>query len=192
MTKDFANRSGSKKKSKSAGSRSRPAQRKRNKAPAKTIFHGASFSAGIVLGIVLAVLGAYAPEIFEDELVQLTEQRERRAPINFEFDQILSNSEVVTDPRIYLNQNDDDPGKPMEYLLQAASFRSQDDAEVMRVKLLLMDLPTNSYRVQLENGTWFRVLTGPFSTQSQAQRAMTRLRQHNISALLIKRPVSSG
>ena len=192
MTKDFANRSGPKKKSKSAGSRSSPAQRKPKKAPAKTIFHGASFSAGIVLGIVLAVLGAYAPEIFEDELVQLTEQRESRAPISFEFDQILSNSEVVTDPGIYLSPNDDDPDKPMEYLLQAASFRSQDDAEVMRVKLLLMDLPTNSYRVQLENGTWFRVLTGPFSTQRQAQRAMTRLRQHNISALLIKRPVSSG
>ncbi len=192
MTKDFANRSGPKKKSKSAGSRSRPAQRKRKKAPAKTIFHGASFSAGIVLGIVLAVLGAYAPELFEDELVQLTEQRESRAPISFEFDQILSNSEVVTDPGIYLSPNDDDPDKPMEYLLQAASFRSQNDAEVMRVKLLLMDLPTNSYRVQLENGTWFRVLTGPFSTQRQAQRAMTRLRQHNISALLIKRPVSSG
>ncbi len=192
MTKDFANRSSPKKKSKSASSRPRPAQRKRKKAPAKTIFHGASFSAGIVLGIVLAVLGAYAPELFEDELVQLTEQREHRAPISFEFDQILSNSEVVTDPRIYLSANDDDPDKPMEYLLQAASFRSQNDAEVMRVKLLLMDLPTNSYRVQLENGTWFRVLTGPFSTQSQAQRAMTRLRQHNISALLIKRPVSSG
>lgn len=145
-----------------------------------------------MLGIVLAVLGAYAPELFEEELVQFTEQRKPRASISFEFDQILSNSEVVSDPRIYLSPNDADPDKPVEYLLQAASFRNQDDAEVMRVKLLLMDLPTNSYRVQLENGTWFRVLTGPFSTQIQAQRAMTRLRQHNISALLIKRPVSSG
>ncbi len=189
MPKDFANRPISKKKSKSAGSRSKSAPRRR---PAKTIFHGASFSAGIVLGVVLAVLGAYTPQLFEVELLQITEQRAQAAPVlRFEFDQILRNSEVVTDPRAYGNPKDEDAERSMEYLLQAASFRSRSDAEGLRASLLLMDLPTNSYRVQLETGAWFRVLVGPFTTQNQAQRAMTRLRQHNISALLIKRPISS-
>ncbi len=194
MPKDFANRPNSKAKSKSTGfrPRSKPTQRKRSKARAKTIFHGASFSAGIVLGIMLAVLGAYAPELFEVELLQITEQRGRAAPaVRFEFDEILRNSEVVTDPRAYVNPKDSDTERSMEYLLQAASFRNRSDAEGLRASLLLMDLPTNSSRVQLESGAWFRVLVGPFPTQNQAQHAMTRLRQHNISALLIKRPISS-
>ena len=192
MPKDFANRPGPKKKSKSSGSRPRakPTPRKR---PAKPLFHGASFSAGIVLGVVLAVLGAYAPQLFENELKQITERREREAPpLHFEFDQLLRNSEVVTDPEAYVTPKQEDAGRSMEYLLQAASFRNEDDAEVLRASLLLMDLQTNSYRVQLESGTWFRVLVGPFPTQIQAQRAMTRLREHNISALLMKRPIATG
>ena len=189
MPKDFANRTGPKKKSKSSGSLRR-APKKRNKPPTKTIFHGASFSAGIVLGIMLAVLGAYAPQLFEDELKQITERREQAGQISFEFDRILRESEVVTDPSVYVTPEDEKPGKAMEYLLQAGSFRSEDDAGGLRASLLLMDLPTNSYRVQLENGAWFRVLVGPFTGREEAQRAMTRLRQRNISALLIKRPVS--
>lgn len=189
MPKDFANRTGSKKKLKSSGPQRR-ASKKRRKAPARTIFHGASFSAGIVLGIVLAVLGAYAPQLFEDELKQITERREQVGQISFEFDRILRESEVVTDPSVYLVPGDEKSTKAVEYLLQAGSFRSEDDAGGLRASLLLMDLPTNSYRVQLENGAWFRVLVGPFPTQDTAQRAMTRLRQRNISALLIKRPVS--
>ncbi len=191
MPKDFANRPKSKQKSRSNGPRPRakPAQRKRKKAAAKTLFHGASFSAGIVLGIVLAVLGAYAPQLFEDELKQISERREQASPVlRFEFDKLLRDSEVVTDPGIYSIPKDN-AGVKTEYLLQAASFRNQDDAEGLRATLLLLGLPTNSYRVQLESGSWFRVLVGPFSTQLQAQRAMTRLRKENISALLIKRPV---
>ena len=194
MPKDFANRAAAKKKPKSSGSRPRmkSAPRKRKQTRPRTLFHGASFSAGIVAGVVLVALGAYAPELFEVELLQMTEQRERAAPpLRFEFDQILRNSEVVTDPQVYVSPKDEDARASTEYLLQAASFRDQNDAEGLRASLLLMDLPTNSYRVQLENGAWFRVLVGPFPNQNQAQRAMTRLRQHNISALLIKRPISS-
>ncbi|MCZ6618417.1 MAG: SPOR domain-containing protein [Gammaproteobacteria bacterium] len=193
MPKDFANRSSPTKKSRSAGRpHAKAAPGKRNKAPAKTIFHGASFSAGIVLGVLLAVLGAYVPSFFEDGLKQITERRLQAAPaLRFEFDQILRHGEIVTDPRAYVAPKDAEADKSMEYLLQAASFRSQDDAEGLRAILLLMDLPTNSQRVRLENGAWFRVLVGPFSTQVQAQRVMTRLRQRNISALMIKRPVSS-
>jgi cell division protein FtsN len=69
------------------------------------------------------------------------------------------------------------------FTLQAASFRSPDDANRLRAALLLMDLPASTTSSALADGVWYRVTVGPFSSRAEAERAMTRMREQNISAI---------
>jgi cell division protein FtsN len=72
---------------------------------------------------------------------------------------------------------------PETFMLQAASFRSRDDAERLRAALLLLDLPASTTTSSLPSGVWHRVTVGPFHSRAQAERALTRLREHNIDAI---------
>jgi cell division septation protein DedD len=69
------------------------------------------------------------------------------------------------------------------FTLQAASFRSADDANRLRAALLLMDLPATMTTSSLGDGVWYRVSVGPFSDRAEAERAMSRLREQNIAAI---------
>ena len=72
-------------------------------------------------------------------------------------------------------------------MLQAASFRSREDAERLRAALLLMDLPAATEAKSLSSGHWYRVTVGPFDSPVQAQRALTRLREKDIAAIRLNR-----
>ena len=76
--------------------------------------------------------------------------------------------------------------QPQHYLLQAASLRESADADALRARLILLGMPAKSEKVTLASGTWYRVTVGPFVSQTEAQRAMTRLREMNLSALMLK------
>lgn len=139
---------------------------------------------------------------------------ETRPQLTFEFDDLLRNSQVIADPEPY--RSDPPPtaapapsgspettaaaapvasapaataatAAPAEYLLQAASFRSRNDAERLRAALLLMDLPAATHAISLDSGTWYRVTVGPFDNEATAQRALTRLRENDIAAIWARR-----
>jgi cell division protein FtsN len=69
------------------------------------------------------------------------------------------------------------------FTLQAASFRSADDANRLRATLLLMDLPASTSSSSLADGVWYRVTVGPFADRADAERAMSLLRDQNIPAI---------
>ena len=83
-----------------------------------------------------------------------------------------------------------------EYLLQAGSFRRRDDAERMRGWLMLYSglpdvqgLSVTASAVELrEQGTWHRVLIGPFPDRDAVNEAMAHLRQRDVATLLLERP----
>jgi cell division septation protein DedD len=77
----------------------------------------------------------------------------------------------------------DPPAQRETFTLQAASFRSRDDADRLRATLLLLDLPATTTISSLPSGVWYRVTVGPFEDRGQAEQAMTRLRENNISAI---------
>jgi len=145
-----------------------------------------------VLGAGLVLLGAYAPELLKASAERIEARQPDNAAstpeVRFEFDELLRNSEVVSTPEDYpATFEDEQPNQTTQYLLQAASFRDSEDADTLRAQLLLLSLPTRVDQVQLDNGRWYRVTVGPFSSQADAQRAMTRLRQHNLGAVLRKK-----
>ena len=208
MSKDFANRKpkAGTRKAASAGAPKRGAttrratprkpnakrsagQSRKRRTQQTTFFHGPSFSGGVVLGAFLVLAGAYLPDIFRETANQTlaVKSREAREPVQFEFDERLRKSEVRTDPDTYADDANPNMNQAMEYLIQAASFQAMDDAESLRAQLILIDLPVRTTAVRVGDTPWYRVTVGPFLSQVEAGRAMTRLRELNLDAFLIKR-----
>ncbi|MFW6092949.1 MAG: SPOR domain-containing protein [Pseudomonadota bacterium] len=167
----------------------------RSGSPAKrTFFHAPSFSGGVVLGAVIVLGTAYLPELLSSDepagppADTGAADNAERPELTFEFDDLLRNSKVTADPEPYRSEAAETTDTDETIVLQAASFRSEDDAERLRAALLLMDLPAATQTISLANGRWYRVTVGPFDRRVEAERAMTRLRERDISAMWTKRP----
>ncbi|HEX7037627.1 MAG TPA: SPOR domain-containing protein [Pseudomonadales bacterium] len=157
----------------------------------RTLFHAPSFSAGVVMGAAVVLGAAYLPELLGGENPAEPTAPAAAAPepeLTFEFDDLLRNSRVTADPDIYATDPEPAAAADEEILLQAASFRSREDAERLRAALLLMDLPATTSSITLSSGLWYRVTVGPFERKVEAERALTRLREKNIAAIWTRRP----
>lgn len=75
----------------------------------------------------------------------------------------------------------------MEYLLQVASFKHEDDAEGLRAELILMNLEAYSQSVKVKGEDWFRVMVGPFDNRSRLAKARGILVSNNHSPVTLKR-----
>lgn len=114
---------------------------------------------------------------------QTTAKDEKR----FEFYEMLPKSEVTTsDPTVYKSTPKTAVAQ-QQYLLQAGSFRSAQDADRMRAQLILLGLPNvRSEKTTSGNGVWYRVRTGPFKNRTELSVATNKLAKQNIFPLKIK------
>ena len=81
--------------------------------------------------------------------------------------------------------------RPKEYILHAAHFFREEDAQVMQAELMLDGLPVSlSTSPRDVGGAWYRVLVGPYSTEPEAQKALGHLRERDIPAQILARPQS--
>ncbi|MCS5588002.1 MAG: SPOR domain-containing protein, partial [Porticoccaceae bacterium] len=79
------------------------------------------------------------------------------------------------------------------YLLQVGSFKNKPDAESLRVQLLLLNLEAFVEPFETSSGdTWYRVLVGPFDSDSKSASARAKLSDNNLESLLLKRNNSSN
>ena len=182
MNKDFAERTSPKKRKPAAR---KPAQR-RTPTKNKITFHAPSFSSGAIVGAIVVLVAAYAPEIVGTSTpAQNSVVETQEAPkIRFEFPDLLKNNEVAANPETY-SAPPASSNVEKVFRIQAASFRSEDDANVLRAKLLLTDLPSSIEASEVSGEMWYRVIVGPFSEKVYADRALTRLRQQNLTAIRI-------
>lgn len=168
----------------------KPARQKsvRPRAPTKNKinFHAPSFSSGTLVGAAIVLIAAYAPEIIGSNNADSNRAAvvSQMPEISFEFPDLLKNNEVAANPETYSAPPIDADRKNI-YRIQVASFRNATDADVLRAKLLLSDLPSSIQSSKVSGETWYRVVVGPFEKQAIAQRAMTRLRQQNFTAIWI-------
>jgi hypothetical protein len=107
----------------------------------------------------------------------------------FDFYTLLPNQsitdEVVVEPAEVAQPR---TGEAAEmYLLQAGSFRQRDDADRRRAELLLLGLDPKVEETTGDNGRWFRVYIGPFSSQSSMAKARSLTAAQDIDTLLLKR-----
>lgn len=107
----------------------------------------------------------------------------------FEFYQILQNSEVDTS-HVDAYQSTPRGEQDFYYMLQAASFRSPEDADRMRAKLILSGIVEASIRKTIgkDEQPWYRVVLGPYDSRSKMNRAEDKLVSMSISSYSYKVP----
>lgn len=110
----------------------------------------------------------------------------------YDFYKLLENSDVP------VPKAEDSPYKSTpktgaakyQYTLQAASFRTSEQADRLKVNLILENLDTSIEEVDVKGTQYFRVMVGPFINRSKMNKAQDILANHRINALVIKKPIT--
>ncbi len=115
-----------------------------------------------------------------------TEQSDKNS---FDFYQLLPESEVEAPKVEAYKSTPKDPNKKTNTLLQAGSFRNKKDADSMRAKLILLNLPNVVVEktTNASGSVWYRVRVGPFANRSMLNKAEDILAQNHIAPLRINR-----
>ncbi len=109
----------------------------------------------------------------------------------FDFYDLLPEMEVVVPEQELKGDPTPEGVKPVEepgtYLLQAGSFRNQEQAEQLRARLGLLGYETSIQMVSIDNRqSWHRVRVGPFRNLTDLNKARSALKKNGIDAILIR------
>lgn len=73
------------------------------------------------------------------------------------------------------------------YLLQAGSFRQQQDADTLRANLALLGIDARIEQVELPGGeTWHRVRIGPFTSLAGVNEVRARMASQQIDSIILR------
>ncbi len=107
---------------------------------------------------------------------------------DYSFYEILPKSEVIP-PLVPEYKSTPKSAKSYSlYVLQAGSFRNEQDADRLRAELILQGLPNVvANKVESSSGAvWYRVRTGPFDSRSKLNKAQDQLVRMNLQPMQIK------
>jgi cell division protein FtsN len=109
----------------------------------------------------------------------------------YDFYKLLENSDVPV-PKAensnYTSTPKTDVAK-YQYHLQAASFRKNEQADSLKVNLIMENLDATVEQVSVKGTPYYRVMVGPFYNRSKMNKAQDILANHRINALVIKKPI---
>jgi cell division protein FtsN len=107
---------------------------------------------------------------------------------SFDFYTILPELEVAVPERELAakSQKSSAANNNVDYILQAGSFREHGQADQLKAKLALQGIDANIQSVQINQDTWYRVRIGPIHKMAELTATLKRLKQNNISAIIIK------
>lgn len=113
------------------------------------------------------------------------------APKSFDFYDRLPNFEVVVPEkdREVSRERDNTPAtitRPGMYVLQAGSYRKQEEADRIAAQLKKQGIDANVQRVAVDDDVWHRVRIGPIADLTELNRLRTRLRAADLDAMLIR------
>src|SRR3546814_15470364 len=72
------------------------------------------------------------------------------------------------------------------YYLQAGAFRSEQDAESVKARILLLGLPAEVQKGQSNGSTIHRVRVGPFKGIDEMNRSRARLGEEKIVSTVVR------
>jgi len=164
----------------------------------------AGFGLGLLVALLLYLQDVPLPKAVAPEAGPVAQPRGAQPPrdsaekrtagkaeqeLRFEFYTLLPESEVVI-PEQELNQRTPAGGTPQRppesYMLQAGSFRQEQQAEALKGELALVGIVAHIQRVNVDGDTWYRVRVGPFDSYEEIHRARRRLQENDINAIAVK------
>lgn len=74
-----------------------------------------------------------------------------------------------------------------EFILQAGSFRSAQEAERRRAQVQTLGFPTRQESVSAGGDTWYRVLVGPFTSRNAVTAARDKLASQHIDTIMVRK-----
>ncbi|SEP95502.1 Sporulation related domain-containing protein [Ectothiorhodospira magna] len=78
--------------------------------------------------------------------------------------------------------------QPGRYLLQAGSFRAQQEADRLRASLAMMGVEARIQPVTVNGDTWHRVQVGPFTDLDNLNRMRERLHANQVQTIMVRVP----
>lgn len=75
---------------------------------------------------------------------------------------------------------------PFNYFIQAGAFRTPEDAEQQRAKLLLLGMQARVSERDQAGRTVYRVRVGPFEKKDDADKVKNRLDNNSIETALVR------
>lgn len=72
------------------------------------------------------------------------------------------------------------------YYLQAGAFRTDNDAQAVRARILLMGLPAQVHSAQVNGTQWYRVRVGPFKGIDEMNRSRVQLSEAKIESTVVR------
>ncbi len=71
------------------------------------------------------------------------------------------------------------------YMIQVGAYRHREGAEQLKTRMMGLGFKVKYQAVEAEDGTWFRVIVGPFANEALALEQKKRLQRHHIHGILI-------
>ncbi len=185
--------------------RAAPKRRAKNKSSNSGLWFFSGFIVGaFAMGLVWLKLGpdlaaGRVPGLSQDE-PQPAESKQKPVPKpEFQFYTILPEMEVVIPDEEILppkpsrsqpsptEQRTPEAASKQAYVLQMGSFRKFVDADRMKARLALIGIEAEIQKVSINNkDTYHRVRSGPYTSQSQLNRARDLAKENSISTLVIR------
>ena len=169
----------------------------------------AMFLAGVVAGVLLSAGGMYIyasgmkmtfgagiknlisnrAVTTDNASIKSIEKADEPKPV-FDFYTVLPEYETVVDEKQFIREPDK-PGSAQEsqtsYVLQAASYSSFKDADMLKAKLALNGLSSRIEKISVEGkGQYYRVRLGPYSSTRTKKDVVKRLGALGIKPLHLK------
>ena len=170
----------------------------RNQRTTSRPFSVSSFAAGLIAGVAVCMVVVYLIEVPESadqgsadtQGVPEDSGDDPDGAQRFEFFESLPAAEVPTDTEPYKTLTPGGYVPLSEYLVQAGSFHDEDDANRLRARLMLtgMDADITINTLDQEDGTWHRVVVGPFTSRENAEKMVASLKEHEVSPILLQVP----
>ncbi len=109
----------------------------------------------------------------------------------FEFYEVLPEFEVVvpdTGEALRPDTREAAAARAGNYVVQAGSFLTQEDAERMKARIALLGFESRIQRVAIDDDVYHRIRIGPVTDLGELNRIRRRLREERIDYLLIDTP----
>lgn len=128
----------------------------------------------------------------------IVKQRNEKKPATtqdepkFNFYTILPELEVlIPDTELKVDNNKSAADKTSttsgkQYILQAGSFKSAQDADRLKASLALIGMEASIKSVNIDRTQWYRVRIGPVASTSELYSKLNRLQENGINAMAME------